>query len=73
MVSVPEKEIANFTSKTPTTISVEALGGRTYQGGTITKGVEADGTTHTYICRMQTTAFCQVWSAKYGLREQPAP
>lgn len=48
VVSVPEKEIANFTSKTPTTISVEALGGRTYQGGTITKGVEADGTTHTY-------------------------
>ncbi len=48
VVSVPEKEIANFTPKTPTTISVEALGGRTYQGGTITKGVEADGTTHTY-------------------------
>lgn len=48
VVSVPEKEIANFTPKTPTVISVEALGGRTYQGGTITKGVEADGTTHTY-------------------------
>lgn len=48
VVSVPEKEIANFTPKTPTTISVEALGGRTYQGGTITKGIEADGTTHTY-------------------------
>ena len=48
VVSVPEKEIANFTPKTPTTISVESLGGRTYQGGTITKGIEADGTTHTY-------------------------
>lgn len=48
VVSVPEKEIADFTPKTPTVISVEALGGRTYQGGTITKGVEADGTTHTY-------------------------
>ncbi len=48
VVSVPEKEIANFTPKTPTVISVEALGGRTYQGGIITKGVEADGTTHTY-------------------------
>ncbi len=48
VVSVPEKEIANFTSKTPTVISVEALGGRTYQGGIITKGVESDGTTHTY-------------------------
>lgn len=48
VVSVPEKEIADFTPKTPAVISVEALGGRTYQGGTITKGVEADGTTHTY-------------------------
>ncbi len=48
MVSVPEKEISDFTPKTPTVISVEALGGRTYQGGIITKGIEADGTTHTY-------------------------
>ena len=48
VVSVPEKEIASFTPKTPTAISVEALGGRTYQGGTITKGVEADRSTHTY-------------------------
>ena len=48
VVSVPEKEIAKFTPNTPTVISVEALGGRTYQGGIITKGVEADGTTHTY-------------------------
>ena len=48
VVSVPEKEISDFTPKTPTVISVEALGGRTYQGGIITKGVEADGTTHTY-------------------------
>ncbi len=48
VVSVPEKEIANFTAHTHTSITVEALGGRTYQGGTITKGVEADGMTHTY-------------------------
>ncbi len=48
VVSVPEKEIAQFTAHTPTTISVEALGGKTFQGGTITKGVEADGMTHTY-------------------------
>ncbi len=48
VVSVPEKEIAIFTPNTPTAISVEALGGRTYQGGTITKVVEADRTTHTY-------------------------
>lgn len=48
VVSVPEKEIADFTPKTPTVISVEALDGRTFQGGIITKGVEADGATHTY-------------------------
>jgi len=48
VVSIPEKEIAGVTAHTPTTISVEALGGRTYRGGTITKGVEADGMTHTY-------------------------
>ncbi len=48
VVSVPEKEIAQFSAHTPTTISVEALGGRTFQGGTITKGVEADDMTHTY-------------------------
>ena len=47
-VSIPEKEIANFTAHTPTSISVEALRGRTFQGGIITKGVEADGMTHTY-------------------------
>ncbi|MCR4852789.1 MAG: efflux RND transporter periplasmic adaptor subunit [Prevotella sp.] len=48
VVSIPEKEIALITSNTATTISVEALGGRTFKGGTITKGVEADGLTHTY-------------------------
>jgi len=48
VVSVPEKEIAQFTPNTPTTISVEALGGKTFEGGTITKGVEADNITHTY-------------------------
>ena len=53
VVSVPEKEIANFTPKTPTTISVEALGGRTFQGGIITKGIEADDMTHTYSIKIQ--------------------
>ncbi len=48
VVSVPEKEIALFTAHTPTTISVEALGGKTFEGGVITKGVEADDMTHTY-------------------------
>ncbi|MCR4602834.1 MAG: efflux RND transporter periplasmic adaptor subunit [Prevotella sp.] len=48
VVSVPEKEIAHFSHQTPTSISVEALGDRIYQGGAVTKGVEADGMTHTY-------------------------
>ncbi len=48
VVSIPEKEIALFTPHTPTTISVEALGGKTFQGGLLTKGVEADNMTHTY-------------------------
>jgi len=53
VVSVPEKEIAQFTAHTPTTISVEALQGRTFQGGTITRGVEADNMTHTYDIKIQ--------------------
>ena len=52
VVSVPEREIAQFTPHTPTTISVEALGGRTFQGGTITKCIEADGMTHTYSIKI---------------------
>ncbi len=52
VISVPEKEIAHFTAHTPTTITVEALGGKTFQGGFITKGVEADGMTHTYTIKI---------------------
>ncbi|MCR4582803.1 MAG: efflux RND transporter periplasmic adaptor subunit [Prevotella sp.] len=48
VVSVPEKEIVQFSAHTPTTISVEALEGRIFQGGTITKGIQADAMTHTY-------------------------
>ncbi len=53
VVSIPEKEIAQFSAHTPTTISIEALGGRTFPGGTITKGVEADNMTHTYDIKIQ--------------------
>ncbi len=48
VVSIPEKEIASITTNTPTTVSVDALGGRVYQGGAITKCVEADDMTHSY-------------------------
>ena len=47
-VSIPEKEIAAIGSDTPSTITVEALGGETFQGGRIEKGVSADALTHTY-------------------------
>lgn len=47
-VSVPEKEIASIQSNTPSTISIEALGGESFQGGRIEKGVSADALTHTY-------------------------
>ena len=52
-VSIPEKEIASLTAHTPTTIAIEALGGRTYQGGSVEKGVTADGLTHTYNIRIR--------------------
>ncbi len=55
VVSIPEKEIALFTPNTPTTISVEALGDKTFQGGMITKGVEADNMTHTYNIKIHLT------------------
>lgn len=47
-VSIPEKEIAQINENSATTISVEALGGETFQGGRIEKGVSADAMTHTY-------------------------
>ena len=47
-VSIPEKEISRIAADTPTAISVEALGGRSFQGGSIEKGVQANRITHTY-------------------------
>lgn len=47
-VSIPEKEIASINEGTSTNISIEALGGDTFQGGRIEKGVSADAMTHTY-------------------------
>lgn len=51
-VSVPEREIASITAQTPSTITVEALPGETFTGGTIEKGVSADAITHTYDIRI---------------------
>lgn len=47
-VSIPEKEIARISAGTQTSITVDALGGETFSGGQIEKGVSGDVTTHTY-------------------------
>lgn len=47
-VSIPEKEIASIEPGTASTITVEALGGASFEGGRIEKGLSADPTTHTY-------------------------
>ncbi len=51
-MAVPEGEMKDIKSSTPTTISVEAIG-RSYQGGLIEKGVQADALTHTYDVRVR--------------------
>ena len=51
-VSVPEKEIAQFSATTPTEIRVEALG-ETFAGGRIEKGVQADPVSRTYDIRIR--------------------
>ena len=48
-VSVPEKEIGDIYSDTPTFITVDALGGKEFIGGKITKNVQSDPMTHTYV------------------------
>lgn len=50
-VAVPEAEIGDINSSTPTTIKVEAING-CFQGGRIEKGVQADALTHTYDIRI---------------------
>ena len=47
-VSIPEREIGQITASTPTTVTIQALGGKTFEGGKIEKGVTADALTHTY-------------------------
>ena len=47
-VSVPEKEIGDIHSDTPSTITVDALGKRKFIGGRIAKNVQSDLMTHTY-------------------------
>ena len=51
-VAIPEREIANITAGTATTITVDALGDETFHGGRIEKGVSADPLTHTYDIRI---------------------
>lgn len=50
-VSVPEAEMASVTPHTSSTIKVDAVN-RTFQGGRIEKGIQADALTHTYDIRI---------------------
>lgn len=50
-VSIPETELKYIGNNTPTAIIVEAIN-KTYNGGHIEKGVQADVTTHTYDIRI---------------------
>ena len=50
--SVPETDIQAIRPNTPTLVSVEALG-KSFSGGVIEKGVQADALTHTYDVRVR--------------------
>ncbi|MBQ5476469.1 MAG: efflux RND transporter periplasmic adaptor subunit [Bacteroidaceae bacterium] len=52
LVSIPEKEIGSIKASTPSTIKVEALGGASFNGGKIEKGVQADAITRTYNAKI---------------------
>ena len=51
-VSIPEKEISSIKPGTASSISIEAIGDKTLEGGAIEKGVVADALTHTYDIRI---------------------
>jgi len=51
-VAIPEREIASISPETPSRVTVEAVPGETFVGGTIEKGVSADAITHTYDIRI---------------------
>ena len=50
-VYIPEAEIGSINGNTPSVIKVEAIG-RSFSGGRIEKGVQADALTHTYDIRI---------------------
>ena len=50
--SVPEADVQDIHPNTPTLVTVEALG-KTFCGGAIEKGVQADALTHTYDLRVR--------------------
>ena len=51
-VSIPEREISSIKPGTTSSISIEAIGDKTLEGGVIEKGVVADALTHTYDIRI---------------------
>lgn len=50
--SIPEREIGSVTAHTRATVTVAALGGRTFQGQGVERGVEADAMTRSYEVRV---------------------
>lgn len=50
-VAIPETEVGSISANTPSIIKVEAIN-RSYEGGRIEKGVQADALTHTYDIRI---------------------
>ena len=50
-VSIPEAEVGSISPNTSSMIKVDAIG-RSYEGGRIEKGVQADAMTHTYDIRI---------------------
>ena len=50
-VAIPETEIGGISGNTSSIIKVEAIG-RSFEGGRIEKGVQADALTHTYDIRI---------------------
>lgn len=50
-VAVPESEIGSINANTSASVKVDAIG-RSYMGGRIEKGVQADALTHTYDIRI---------------------
>lgn len=52
-ISVPEREMAMISDTSKTTILIDAIEGKTFNGICVEKGVQADPMTHTYAVRIK--------------------